>query len=664
MLLARNARHALAVAHLLVASLLSAQAVAQDPLSPPRGFFGPGPGGASEGGPGDTGGRAVTDSASWTRWWAFNREPYLLEARGIDRSALHPAPLEPGWSAPVSPWRPGDAALHGDGVPEILSRLARTRDLDVQRAAVMALAKIGPPPRGFVMADGVGTPLEAIEEHLSARNEAVQNVAVLSLGVHGGMAVTPLLASIALDEKPGRTALGRTGRIDRRTRAFAAHGLGMAGHATPRAVERRFVAKRLLELLAEEPDEAELAAAAVIGLGQCPTPFAPPEKEVLVHRRMVFDVLAAFLDDDRSDLRARAQAPVALARQCLWPAQGTAGSIAARGALRRLAIDRLTPLIGARARTHALVREGACQALGLLVGHEHGDARLAGRDVEAVAALTRTALEGQEREAGLSMIALARIAGRGPLPADALTIELRTQLGTWAADAQPGRRPWALLGLGVLLHERARSGAAPALGSLALLEGRLHEASSPEERAAAAVALGLAGHAEAEEALVDGLDEGDFRIRGLHALALALLPAPGAIQDMRAIVSSGLYRPYLVRDVATALGVLGCDGLGQLLAGKLVTARFMPEKVASLQALAWVTDPGALETLVSVLRQKRIRGRRVDDTSRAFAIAAMGALGSRRPLPFNAAWAQEIVWNAAPPSLHEAESGGGVLDVF
>ncbi|MEE2939444.1 MAG: HEAT repeat domain-containing protein [Planctomycetota bacterium] len=549
-------------------------------------------------------------------------------------------------------------------MPAILARLGRTRDLDVQRAAVMALAKIGPPPRGLVMAEDVGTPLEAIEAHLGARNEAVQNAAVLSLGIHGGLAVTPLLASIALDEKPGRAALGRTGRIDRRTRAFAAHALGMAGHDTARAVERRFVAKRLLELLAEEPGEAELAAAAVIGLGQCPTPFALPEKEVLVHRRMVFDALAAFLEAKRSDLRARAQAPVALARQSLWPAQGTAESIAARGALRRLALDRLTPLIASRSRTHALVREGVCQALGLLAGHEQGDARLAGRDVEAVAALIRTAREGQEREAGLSMIALARIAGRGPVPADSLTIELRTQLGTWAAEASPSRRPWALLALGILLHERGRLGDAPALGSQALLQRRLRRAPSPEERAAAAIASGLAGSEEAAGALEGGLDEGDFRIRGFHALALSLLPAPAAIPDMLTIVSSGLYRPYLVRDVATALGILGCDGLGQLLAGKLVTARFMPEKVAALQALAWVADPDALETLVSVLRQKRIRGRRVDDTSRAFAIAALGALGSRRPLPFNAAWAQDIVWNAAPPSLHEAESGGGVLDLF
>ena len=664
MILARTPRHALARAFLLVAATLSGQVAAQDPLAPPRGFYGPGPGDAAEGGPGDPGGRSVTDSGSWTRWWAFNREAYLVAARGIDPAVLHPATLGAGSSLPMSPWRPDEARLHGDAIPEILAVLGRTRDLDVQRAAVMALAKIGPLPKGVVRPKGLGVALDGIQDHLTARNEAVQNAAVLGLGVHGGLTATPLLASIALDEKPGRAALGRTGRIDRRTRAFAAHALGIAGHATPRAVERRFVVRRLLDILEAESDETDLSAAAVIGLGLCPVPFAEPEREALVHRRAVFDALAAFLDDERADLRARAQAPVALARQSLWPAQGTAEALAARGALRRLALDRLTALIGPRARTHPLIREGVCQALGLLVGREPGAARLAGRDVSAVAALMRMADEGQEREAGLSMIALARIAARGPVPADALTIDLRTQLGTWAAQAQPSRRPWASLALGVLLHERARVGGAPALGSLALLERRLRAASSPEEEAAAAIALGLAGDADAAQALTARLDRGDFRIRGLHALALALLPAPEAIPELRSIVASGLYRPYLVRDVATALGILGDASLVPSLIGKLVAARFLPEKVAALQALAWAAEPAAIDSLLAVLKRRRIQGRRVDDTSRAFAIAALGAIGSRRPFPFNAPWAQDIVWNAAPPSLHEAENGGGVLDLF
>ena len=384
-----------------------------------------------------------------------------------------------------------------------------------------------------------------------------------------------------------------------------------------------------------------------------------------MHRRAVFDALASFLEGKRSDLRARAQAPVALARQSLWLAQGTAESIAARGALRRLALDRLIPLIGSRARTHPLGARGRLPGARAARRARAGE-RASGRPrPRRGRALQRTARDGQEREAGLSMIALARIAGRGPVPADSLTIELRTQLGTWAATARPSRRPWAVLALGVLLQGRATVGDAPSLGSLALLERRLQGASSPEETAAAAIALGLGGRrSEAIDALTERLDRGDFRIRGLHALALALLPAPGPFRACATIVSSGLYRPYLVRDVATALGILGAEGLAQLLVGKLVSARFMPEKVAALQAMAWVAEPGALDALVAVLKRKRIGGSRVDDTSRAFAIAAIGAIGSQRPFPFNAAWAQDIVWNAAPPSLHDAESGGGVLDLF
>ena len=505
MILARTPRHALARALLLVAATLSGQVAAQDPLAPPRGFYGPGPGDAAEGGPGDPGGRSVTDSGSWTRWWAFNREAYLVAARGIDPAVLHPATLGAGSSLPMSPWRPDEARLHGDAIPEILAVLGRTRDLDVQRAAVMALAKIGPLPKGVVRPKGLGVALDGIQEHLTARNEAVQNAAVLGLGIH-----EPHRDSPPRIHRPGREARSRGAWPDRTDRQADAcvrrphAGDRRARHASRGGATIR--GRRLLDILEAESDETDLSAAAVIGLGLCPVPFAEPEREALVHRRAVFDALTAFLGDERADLRARAQAPVALARQSLWPAQGTAEANAARGALRRLALDRLTALIGPRATTHPLIREGVCQALGLLAGHEPGAARLAGRDVSAVAALMRMADEGQEREAGLSMIALARIAARGPVPADALTIDLRTQLGTWAAQARPSRRPWASLALGVLLHERARLGGAPALGSLALLERRLRAASSPEEEAAAAIALGLAGAADAAEALAARLD--------------------------------------------------------------------------------------------------------------------------------------------------------------
>ena len=56
----------------------------------------------------------------------------------------------------MSPWRPDEARLHGDAIPEILAVLGRTRDLDIQRAAVMALAKIGPLPKGWRGRPGSG----------------------------------------------------------------------------------------------------------------------------------------------------------------------------------------------------------------------------------------------------------------------------------------------------------------------------------------------------------------------------------------------------------------------------------------------------------------------------------------------------------------------------
>ena len=90
----------------------------------------------------------------------------------------------------------------------------------------------------------------------------------------------------------------------------------------------------------------------------------------------------------------------------------------------------------------------------------------------------------------------------------------------------------------------------------------------------------------------------------------------------------------------------------------------MPERIAALQGLAWCNDLRAVPTLLRVLREEHIGKRSIDDTSRAFAAAALGALCSRHSLPWNAHLALDITWNEAPPSLTSPRKGGGVLDLF
>lgn len=647
----------------LQGSLAMGLTAPQGSLAPPRGTIGPSPGDAARGGPGDQGTQATPGSASWTRWWAFNRDGFLGAVRAIGGDPLAPRPLD-GSAAPLPGFaaRPDDRTLYLEVVPTILGLLEKTRDLDIQAASLLALAKIGEAPRDLAKAEDLESVTAAILGQLKNKNQSVGDIALLSLGILGNAQQAPLLASVAEDDKEGRKALG-TRSIDRRSRSFAAYGLANIGHRTSREAERTFVALSLARLAAAEKGDADLVTAAVIGIGLNPLPLATPAEpeEKPRGREGQIELLLELFDDPKTDDRGRAHIPVAAARLVTWPHLGTAPDHAlALEARRAEVIERLVERL---AKTKdARLREGCVQALGLAVQHAEAGADKVGR--EALLKFVKKTSGSQERESGLALIALARIAGRAPVKADRLVLDLRAAIGEQVSSGTPNRRGWATLALGILGFERRGRGADPALGTEALMRRALTGGKSPEERASAALALGLSGAIDDVAGLVKGLDQGDFRIRGLHALALALMPAPEAMPALQKIVRDRTYRPYLLRDVATALALLGDASLVQTLVGRLVSARFMQERLAALQALAWVNDAGSVPALLAYVTRKRIAGRNIDDTTRAFAIAALGAISSKEPLQWNAKFAAELTWNAAPPSLSDEEDGGGIVDVF
>ena len=678
-LTARSLSRSLLGGALLVASLaLAAPAAAapQGDLAPPRGAFGPGPGDASRGGPGDQGGVVVTDNASWARWWAFNRDPYLVRVLSPAAVPIQPAPL--GQPAPVPhPSRPANARLYGEVVPALLDLLERSgRDLDVQGAVLLALGKIGEAPAAYVRGLGDGDPIpprlgEVIKERLDAPNETVQNLAVLALGLLGEAEHEELLTDVALGTKAGRKALGG-GRIDRRTRAFATYALANIGARTHRAVQRQVVSQQLLRVLEEAADDTDIATAAVIGAGLCPTPFddEEPLSEERPGRGRALAALLEALNDRGTDDRARAQIPVALAR--LVTARASAGAdpperAAARESLRLRVVEACLGLLTAKRDALPGVRQGTVQALGLLVTLplELAEAEKT-PDVRALRLLEQIAVSGQEREGGLALLSLARVAERsltaGGKPGAAIVQSLRT----YATVGDASRRPWGLIALGLIAGELPRAvDGFPAKHIAEEVAGRLRTGPSPEERSAAAIALGLLGATDTAEHLLPGLEEGDFKIRGLYALGLALMGAREAsILKLREIALSGVYRPYLLRDVSIALALIGDTRLADILAAKLGVARFMPERTAVLQAYTWTRSERAIDDLSRLLTARRSAGKKVDETTRAFAAAALGALCAAEAAPWNARFALDVTWSAAPPSLTDRRDGGGVLDLL
>jgi hypothetical protein len=611
-------------------------------------------------------------SASWTRWWAFNREPFLAEIRRPGAGDVQAMPLGGARTTGALPGL-SETKVFTEVVPMLQARLEKTRDLDLAVGCLLALGKIGEAPRALIREHELTSVESSIRPRLKHPNERVRDAAVIAMGLVGGPRSTALLTAVVDELDEAKKALGG-GRIDQRTRAFATYALGLIGHHSRRPSERTFVVRHLLSVAEAHAKDTEISAAAIISLGWSPLPFerpsadpetAPTGQEATIRR------LLALYDSDATDLRARCQLPVAIARLVearVGPDSSRAVDVlaiaVAREELRKEVLQRFTLALGERGgEKNALVREGVAQALGLIT-----QPRSDGADRDATERLIRTAKNGQEREAGLAILALSRVASRGGLEkegeAASIADDLTKTFAELASNGSASQRPWATLALGLFEHSRAAAGGAASLRNRAVLSRQLEKAVSPEGTGAAAIGLGLAGNDEAGPALTRGLVTGAFTVRGLFATALALLQSESAISSLRSVAANSLVAPTVLREASISLALLDDDELVELLVSKLARARFMPERLAALQGLAWCNDPSAVPALLFVMREDRIGKRKIDDTSRAFAAAALGAICSRRSLPWNAHLALDITWSASPPSLTDERDGGGVLDLF
>jgi hypothetical protein len=557
--------------------------------------------------------------------------------------------------------------VYGEVYPALLSALDSTKDVDLQASCLLALAKLGSPPEAL-RATLELPPLEVVvSPYLRAANERVRDLAVLALGISGEAHFAPLLCSIARDRPLGRNAI-RGRKVDRRTRTFATYALGLLGAQSHRRAERALVEHDLRLIAAENIKTADLLVASTISLGWCPLPVLPAAEEeggaTPGGREATIRALLDLADARKVDFRGSAQIPVAVARLIAAPLDSSGGSqpvgASARMAeLRDEVVTRFSAeLHGPRAEKLATTREGLAQALGLLVLDIPS-----GADLAAIEKLTTVARTGQETEALLAMVALARICGRSSLERGQTARDLRKTLTQLAMEGSTLQQASALLALGIADDRAQASGHPPALGTRAFLAKRARSG-LPSQSTAAAVALGLTGDGRNGAAIRRGLTSGDFIDRGARAIAAAMLKDAKALETIRSELRTNLYRPYLTRDFATALALVGDTSLVPTLVDRLVGAMFIPERVAAVQAFEWCTDPAAADALLFVLTERRLSSKPIDDTSRAFAASALGNLCARDPLRWNTRLALDVVWNAAPPSLTDARNGGGVLDVL
>lgn len=656
---------------MLVVPTASHASATQQALAPPRALnLFPNPGDPANGGPNDLGQYFQSGGSGWTYWWAFNRDPFLAEIREQGTGQVAAMPLN-GQRSTTGPLGLDQGRVHGEVVPLLQERLEKTRDNDLAVGCLIALGKIGEAPRAIAKELEVTSVESSIRARLKDSNTPVRNTAILALGLVGGPRATALLTAILEEDASAKKALG-VARIDRPARTNAIYALGLIGHRTRRHSERTFIVGRLLEAAEADPDEAAFGVAAVLSLAWAPLPFETspvPSGADLRGQEDTIRRLLALYESRKTNSTVRAQIPVAVARLIqsnsgLEDPDNALPLAVLRENLRLEVVEGFLKDLALRGgEKNPLVIQGIVQASGYLI-----EPRADGPDRDTIERLVEIGKQSQAWDGGLSRIALARIAAKAGTDTTSARGEIAAELvDGLRQDCKEGRnahRPWATVALGLYEDAFQRAGGSPSLETRSVLQTQLRKGVSPALMGAAAIALGLARDQEVQRELIRGLDSGEFMVRGLMSTALALMGARDAQVPLRQVIKQKLVSPTFLRAASVSLALFHDEGLVELLVNKLARTRFMDERIAALGGLAWCNDPGAVPALIYVVREKRIGSRVIDDKSRAFAAAALGALCSGNSLPWNTHLALDLTWSAAPPSLTDARKGGGVLDLF
>ncbi len=504
--------------------------------------------------------------------------------------------------------------------PALRDVLAHERQRDIVTACLVALAKL--------RVDDPAQPLLSLfVAHLREPEQEVRETAALAIGIAGLQAGYEPLAALLRDAPAGRELVaGAT--VDVRTRAFAAHALGLLAWEAVRD-EKLAIARTLADFVrAEREAPPELRAAAIQALA-----LVRPAADDAELRELVAQVLLQRFGDEATPAAERAQVPAALARVL-----GRGGEAADAFA------GRLATLLAADRGADDVLAASAALALGALVV-----AAPPGKPFSAAElALRRFVVRGKQDAArGYAMLALARIGGAAHR--DLLVERLQRARG-------PVERAWAAVALGEWVDRSGQPD--PQIGDLLLRA--LRKAADIEAKGPLAIALGLARHAPAAapigELLVD--HRRDEELCGHAAVALGMIRAEGARTELRFLLRGAATRPHLLAHVALALGRLGDREIADMLLGLLWEEDLdVPRLAAIASSLGTIAERRSIDTLLGLLTDA---GR--PPLVRAFAAVALGGIGDPAELP----WNTKIAVGVNPLAVTGVLSDGtaGILDIL
>ncbi|GJM20202.1 MAG: hypothetical protein DHS20C15_01170 [Planctomycetota bacterium] len=570
-------------------------------------------GGDREGGP--TSGGTLTPVASfdiWEFWWENNKDRFLnLKGRLInDRGVSGGTGFLTGRgrrNTASTSRRPNRTEINQNVIPALVSLVQNETDGDILDSAILALGRTTEADLADQVAD------EAVK--LLAHNElSVQSSSALALGVLGSAKANQMLIDILAENSAGKRAVGG-GSPHFLVRAFAALSLGLIG-------ESDGVDALMSTIDGLGDSDFEIKVGAIVGLGLIGSDH-PRTHDVR-------EFLEKTLKDRKLDQLIKSYVPTSI---------GKLGHASSAPALLANFLDR---------DTDNVVRQSSAIGLGQV-------ATMA--DTETIEALLDYVKEGRDIQTRhFAIIALGEIGARDEAASERQELHdsVRDQLlkEIQKKGKSQAHRSWA--GLSAAIYARGQKEAQPRV--IETLKSAYKKESDMSFRGAFAVALGLIGDQspETSEMIYEDLrekSEQDFR--GYAGVALGFLQYQEAAEDLRSLVQNKAITPTLRLQAATALGLMSDTQAVGVLIETLDSARTLGVSSAVAKALGLIGDKESIAPLNKIAaddsRQK---------ITRAFACVALGIVGEKTDLPWNAAISANNNYRAKVSSIEE------VLDIL
>ncbi len=501
--------------------------------------------------------------------------------------------------------RPTRAMINSEVIPPLIDLINAEDNRDIIDSAILALGRIGQDDMALDI-------LEAAQPLLEHPEISVQSSTTLALGVLGATQATPLLKDLMADTSNGRQMTGG-GEVPWLVRAFAALSLGLTND--PDAVQP------LIDVIENLSDaNKDIKVCAVVALGLMENDQSPAAIAFLSQK----------LNDRKLDALIKSYIPTTL------------GKLAGRDNP-----EVVKPVLDAFTDRDAnnFVRQSAAIGLGRVANITDEDA------LEALMDYIQEGKDVQTRH--FCLISLAKIAAADTdMQASQKSHErivkmLMTEL---TKPSFKGHESWA--GLASALYGRAHTDKQPMM--IERLKQAYEDQSDPSYKAAFAVALGLLGSKEMAVVIYeDFLKSKNNDFRGYAAISLGLTNHTEAAEALRNICRNKTTSPTFRLQVATALGLMSDEEAVGTLIETLGTAETLGVSSAVAKALGLIGDQDAISPLRDIAQDDSN-----NDLTRAFACVALGIVGEKTDLPWNARISADNNYRARVPAIDE------VLDIL